>query len=134
MGKKKIGNKVANWVESQKDIAEEMGVTVPTINSMLNGKMKFPLTRFIQIVYLLNPPQNEVNEVTNIYLGELGIPENSIIITHTNTAENGTNNISISSNGQNGSGKLPRLIDAIMDSDLSDEVKVKVYHIIKSIK
>lgn len=131
---KKIGRKVANWVDSQKDIAEEMGVSVPTVNSMLNGKMKFPLTRFIQIVHILNPPQEEVNDVFNLYLEELGIPENSIVITNTNKSENGSNNISIAPNGQNGSGRLPRLIDAIMDSDLSDEVKVKVYHIIKSIK
>jgi hypothetical protein len=125
----RISKKVAAWVDSQKEIAEEIGVSVPSVHSMLTGKIKLPIGRFLQIIHFLNPPQEEVTEVFNLYLEDLGLPENCITIKHSNTAETGSNNLSISSNS-----KIPRIIDAVMDSDIPDDVKVKVYKIIKSIK
>ena len=46
-----VGKKVAKWIDSQKEIAEEIGVSSPSIHSMLSGKIKLPLGRFLQIVY-----------------------------------------------------------------------------------
>lgn len=125
---KNIGKKVAHWVDSQKEIAENIGISSPSMHSMLTGKMKLPLTRFLQIIFYLNPPQEEVNEIFNFYLKDLDIPENSITLSNSDTNNTGKNEISLSS-----CNKINKIIDAVMEADLDNDSKVKVYNIIKSV-
>lgn len=122
-----IGKKVANWVDSQKEIAEEIGVSSPSMHSMLTGKIKLPLPRFLQIMYHLNPPQDEVQEIFNLYLKELDLPADGIIIRHKEESTDPEVSITFDS-------RVARITDAVMESDLSDEAKVKVFKIIKNTK
>ena len=124
-----IGKKVAQWVDSQTGIAENIGVSSASIHSMLTGKIRLPLPRFLQIIYHLNPPQSEVDEIFNMYLADLDLPENALRIAHKDPGEAGKNDVSISFDTRVG-----RIIDAVMSSDLDDAAKVKVYNIIKSVK
>lgn len=127
---KTVGRKISKWVDSQKEIAEEIGMSPSSINSMLKGKIKLPLSRFLQIAYYLNPPKEEVAEVFNLYLEELELPPDAFILVHKETGESGTTEISLSSANT----KLHKIMDAVMDSDLNDEAKVKVYKIIQQFK
>lgn len=122
-----IGKKVANWVDSQKEIAEEIGVSSPSMHSMLTGKIKLPLPRFLQIMYHLNPPQDEVQEIFNLYLKELDLPPDGITIRH--KVESNDPEVSITFDT-----RIARITDAVIESDLADEAKVKVLKIIKSTK
>jgi hypothetical protein len=122
-----IGKKVANWVDSQKEIAEEIGVSSPSMHSMLTGKIKLPLPRFLQIMYHLNPPQDEVQEIFNLYLKELDLPPDGITIRH--KVESSDPEVSITFDT-----RIARITDAVIESDLTDEAKVKVLKIIKSTK
>jgi predicted XRE-type DNA-binding protein len=122
-----IGKKVAQWVDSQKEIAAEIGVSSPSIHSMLTGKIKLPITRFLQIIYHLNPPQNEVQEIFNMYLKELDLPGDGILIRH--REETADNEVSICFDT-----RIARITDAVMESDIPDEAKIKVYKIIKNTK
>lgn len=124
-----IGKKVAQWVDSQSAIAEEIGVTSASMHSMLTGKIKFPLPRFLQVIYYLNPPADEVDEIFNLYLADLNMPENALKLFHSEAGAAGANDVSISFDG-----RVNRIIDAVMSSDLDDAAKVKVYNIIKSVK
>lgn len=125
-----IGRKISKWVDSQKEIAEEIGMSPSSINSMLKGKMRLPLSRFLQIAYYLNPPKEEVAEVFNLYLEELELPPDAFTLVHKDTVGAGTGEISLSSANT----KLHKIMDAVMDSDLNDEAKVKVYKIIQQFK
>jgi hypothetical protein len=122
-----VGKKVANWVDSQKEIAEEIGISTPSMNSMLTGKIRLPLPRFLQIIYHLNPPCNEVQDIFNLYLKELDLPPDGITIRH--KEENTDQDISISFDT-----RITRIIDAVMASDIPDGAKIKVYNIIKNTK
>jgi hypothetical protein len=122
-----IGKKVANWVDSQKEIAEEIGISSPSMHSMLIGKIKLPLPRFLQIMYHLNPPQDEVQEIFNLYLKELDLPPDGITIRH--KVESSDPEVSITFDT-----RIARITDAVIESDLTDEAKVKVLKIIKSTK
>jgi transcriptional regulator with XRE-family HTH domain len=125
----KKGKKIAELIDSKKEIAEEMGISQAAISSMLTGKMAIPLNRFIQMVYFINPPQENVNEIFDMYLEELGLPEGCLIITHKELAQSEGSNLSIP-----GCNRVSRIIDVIMSSDLPDAAKVKVYNIIKQTK
>ena len=124
-----VGKKIAKWVDSQKGVAEEIGVSVSSMNSMLTGKMKLPLPRFLQIAYHLNPPQEEISEIFNLYLEDLELPLDGLKLIHKEVTEAGKGEVSISVDN-----KINKIIDAVMTSDLSDEAKVKVYNIVKSVK
>ena len=120
-----IGKRVAQWVDSQKEIAEEIGVSSPSIHSMLTGKIRLPLTRFLQIIYHLNPPQGEVQEIFNMYLKELDLPPDGIIIRHKD--ESADQEVSISFDS-----RIARITDEVMASDIPDAAKIRVYNIIKN--
>ena len=120
-----IGKRVAQWVDSQKEIAEEIGVSSPSIHSMLTGKIRLPLTRFLQIIYHLNPPQGEVQEIFNMYLKELDLPPDGIIIKHKD--ESADQEVSISFDS-----RIARITDEVMGSDIPDSAKIRVYNIIKN--
>lgn len=122
-----IGKKVSQWVDSQKEIAEEIGVSSPSIHSMLTGKIKLPLPRFLQIIYHLNPPQQEVQEIFNMYLKELDLPADGIVIRHKEEANDPDVSITFDT-------RIARITDAVMESDIPDDAKIKVYRIIKNTK
>lgn len=116
----KVGQLVAKWVESQKDFAAEIGISESTASQMLTGKIKFPMPRFVQAVHLLNPKQDEINHAFNIYLSRLDLPAGSMIL---QTAKSVNQTISSEK-------KIDNILKAIMESDLDDPVKVKLYNII----
>lgn len=122
---RRVSKKAARLVQSQKELAEKMGISSASISTMLNGKVKLPLTRFLQMMYHLNPAQDEVNDIFNIYLENLNIPHNALQLRHRDhlTAGNGG---SIS-----GDKKIEKILEEIMFADIPDEIKVKVYQIIK---
>ena len=123
-----IGKKVSQWVNSQKEIADEIGISTPSMNSMLTGKIKLPLPRFLQIIYHLNPPQEEVQDIFNLYLKELDLPADGITIRHREEVANQDVSISFDT-------RIARIIDAVMASeDIPDGAKIKVYNIIKNTK
>jgi hypothetical protein len=128
----RIGKKVAKWVDSQKEFAEEIGISSTAANSMLTGRAKFPLPRFLQTIYYLNPPQEEVTEVFNLYLEDLNLPPDSLKILHGDVANSGQSGVSISSTAKINN-TINKITDAVMSSKLSAESKVEVYNIIKSI-
>ena len=128
----RIGKKVANWVDSQKEVAEEIGISAPSMHSMLTGKMKLPLNRFLQIIYYLNPPQNEVDEIFDMYLEEMDIPNGAIKISHKEIDQSGNGDISIHHHHHDN--RLQKLADDVMSSDLDDGAKVKVYQMIQKVR
>ena len=128
----RIGKKVAKWVDSQKEFAEEIGISSTAANSMLTGRAKFPLPRFLQTIYYLNPPQEEVTEVFNLYLEDLNLPPDSLKILHGDVANSGQSGVSISSTAKLNN-TINKITDAVMSSKLPAESKVEVYNIIKSI-
>jgi hypothetical protein len=148
----KIGKKVSMWVISQTDLAKALGMTSPSINSMLNGKKRLPFNRFLQIVHQLNPPQNEVDEVFNLYLNKFELPVNSFRIrknVDTVQVQQQKNKPMAIENKpmaiENVVEVAPivnpvdinvvsAIIDAVMASDIDDTAKVKVYNIAKEIK
>ena len=128
----RIGKKVANWVDSQKEFAEEIGISSTAASSMLNGRAKFPLPRFLQTIYYLNPPQEEVADVFNMYLEDLNLPPDSLKILHGDTVNCGQGGVSLScTNKLNGT--INKITDEVMASSLSAEAKVEVYNIIKNV-
>jgi hypothetical protein len=120
----KVGQIVANWVESQRDFANGVGISDSTASQMLTGKIKFPMPRFVQAVYYLNPPQDEINHAFNIYLSRMDIPAGSIIL---QTEKSIKQSVPAEK-------KIDNILQEVMDSDLSPEVKIKVDQIIKSKK
>lgn len=133
----KIAKKVSQWVISQTELAKALGMASPSINSMLNGKKNLPLNRFLQIVHELNPPQNEVDEVFNLYLNKFDLPVNSFRI---------RKNVDVVQQPENKPMEaapivnpvdidvVSAIIDAVMASDIDDTAKVKVYNIAKEVK
>lgn len=124
----KIGKKVALWIDSQTDVAEALGITPASLHTMLNGRLRLPLKRFTQIVYHVNPPQPEVDEVFNLYLEDLDIPENSMRLIRANSGAPGA--------ALEGSvirdAKIAKITEQMMGSSIPAEAKVKIYNIIQS--
>lgn len=120
----KVGQVVNQWVESQKDLAEAVGISAPTMNQMLKGKIKFPILRFIQAIYYLNPPQEQINKAFNIYLSRLDLPQDSVVISTAQSLQDETSEHT----------KIEKILDDIMKSDLDPAVKVKIYNIINNNK
>jgi transcriptional regulator with XRE-family HTH domain len=116
----KVGPIVAKWVESQRDLAAEIGISESTMSQMLTGKIKFPMPRFVQVAYHLNPQQDEINHAFNIYLSRLDMPANSMIL---QTAKSVNQTVSSEK-------KIDNILQSIMASDLDPAVKVKIYNII----
>ena len=122
---RRVSKKTARLVKSQKELAEKMGVTSSCVSTMLAGKAKLPLARFLQIMYHLNPDQDEVNDIFNIYLENLNIPHNALQLRHRDHLTAG------SSGSLSGDKKIEKILEEIMFADIPDEIKVKVYQIIK---
>lgn len=124
----KIGKKVANWVESLTDVADALGITPASLHTMLNGRLRLPLKRFTQIVYHTNPPQPEVDEILNMYLEDLNIPENSMRLIRANSGVPGS--------ALEGSvirdAKIVKITEQMMSSSIPADAKVKIYSIIQS--
>lgn len=125
----KIGKKISKWVDSQAEIAEEIGVSPATISRAIRGEFKMRMGRFVQIVHYLNPPQSEVDEIFDLYLEDLGIPAGAMRLSTVNS-KNDVAEVSIS----HCSSRINKIIEAVMASDIEDSAKVKVYNIIQSTK
>ena len=124
----KIGKKVAQWIGSQTDVAEALGITPASLHTMLNGRLRLPLKRFTQIVYHVNPPQPEVDEVFNLYLEDLDIPEGSMRLIRANSGVPG----STLEGSVIRDAKIAKITEQMMGSSITAEAKVKIYSIIQS--
>jgi predicted transcriptional regulator len=123
----KIGKRVAKWVDSQTEIAEEIGVSPSAISKVVTGKARLRLARFVQIVYALNPPQEEIDEIFNLYLDDLGIPHHAMKLLHSDSEHSGDMDLSLSQTES----RITKIINLVMASDIDDSAKVKVYNIIQ---
>ena len=123
---RKIGPKIANWVGNQRETAEIIGVAPSSLHQMLAGKIRLPLLRFLQIMYYLNPPTQEVDEVFNLFLAKVDLPPNSLRIVR------GDEDVPAAKPGKKA--EVDAIVDAVMASDIDDGAKVKVYNIIKNIR
>lgn len=139
----KIAKKVSQWVISQTELAKALGMASPSINSMLNGKKNLPLNRFLQIVHELNPPQNEVDEVFNLYLNKFDLPVNSFRIRkNVDMVQQPENKPMAIENAVEAAPMVnsadtdvvSAIIDAVMAADIDDAAKVKLYNIAKEIQ
>ena len=119
----KIGPKIANWVGNQAETAAKIGISSTSLNQMLAGKIHFPMPRFLQIMYYLNPPQEEVDEIFDLFLAKVDLPPHALRITQGDEAPEPLKK-----------SETDAIIDAVMASDIDDSAKVKVYNIIKSIR
>lgn len=115
----KVGHVVSKWVNTQKEFAQELGVSDATLSLMLNGKQKYPMHRFIQTVFLLRPPQKEINKAFNIYLSRLDLPHDSVLL-----------QLPAEQPEPSAAEKIDNILKAVMASDLDPAVKVKIYNII----
>lgn len=122
---KKIGPKIANWVENQSELAALMGVATPSLNQMLAGRIRLPLLRFLQVIYYLNKEEAEANEVFNLFLAKVDLPPDSLRIVR-------GDNVSPSKPVKKT--EVDAIVDAVMAADIDDTAKVKVYNIIKNIR
>jgi hypothetical protein len=76
-----ISKSVANWIDNQKEVAERLSVTQAAMSKMLSAAVALPLNRFLQIVHILKPPKDEVDKVFAMYLADLGIsPDDMVLI------------------------------------------------------
>ena len=123
---RKIGPQIAKWVENQQETAEMMGISPASLNQMLSGKIRLPLPRFLQIMYYRNPQQIEVNDIFNQFLAKVDLPPNSLRIVP------GDEDIPAAKPVKKT--EIDAIVDAVMDSDIDDAAKVKVYNIIKNIR
>lgn len=125
----KIGKKIAEWIDSQRQVAQEAGITPSAISSYVTGKRQLPLYRFLQIVNTVKPPQEDVDDIFNFYLEDLGIPSSAIRLLCAGSE--------IPGSPVEGTvirdARIAKITELVMDSDkLSAEAKVIVYNIIQS--
>lgn len=124
----KIGKKVAEWIDNKSKLAKETGITPAALSCFISGQRRLPLNRFIQIVYQAKPAQEDVDEIFNIYLDFLGIPEDSLRLLQAGTKLPGS--------PPEGSvirdARIAKITEQIMSSDIVAEAKVKIYNIIQS--
>ena len=118
----KVCKFVTKWVNSQRDFAQQMGLTESSISQMLTGKTKFPIPRFLQTIYYLRPPQEEINKAFNIYLGRLDLPADSLALHLAKELPENTGD------------ETDQILNAVMNSDLDATVKVKIYNILSKRK
>ena len=69
---------VSGWIDQQKKTAKDLGISAPSLNQMLKGVCGIPMSRFLQLVYYLRPPQDEVERAFSLYLQEMNQPEGSL--------------------------------------------------------
>ena len=72
---------VSGWIDQQNKTAKDLGISAPSLNQMLKGVCGIPISRFLQLVYYLRPPQNEVDRAFGLYLQELNLPEDGLRLT-----------------------------------------------------
>ena len=124
----KIGRKVAKWIDNQSKLAQELGINSAAISCFISGKRQLPLNRFIQIINTQKPPQEDIDEIFNLYLEDLGIPDNAIRLIRAGSGVPGA--------PPEGSvirdARIAKTTSLIMGSDLDSETKVKVYEIVQS--
>lgn len=121
----KVGPLVTNWVSSQRELAQALGVADSSLSLMLSGKQKFPMPRFVQTVYHLRPPQQEVDKAFNIYLSRLDLPQDSVELRLPGRLPEPA-----TAPEPSAAEKIDSIIKAVMNSDLDDSAKVKIYNII----
>ena len=127
----KIGKKVAKWVDSQTKAAEEIGCSLSTINRVVRGRGRMRLAIFLQIVHFFTPPQEEVDEIFDLYLEDLNIPTGALrLLRNDGSSQECDSELSFSQCDP----RINRIINAVMSSDIDDSAKVKVYNIIQSTK
>lgn len=125
----KIGKRVAEWIDSQTKIAQEMGIGLSSISSYMSGQRKLPLNRFIQIVHNAQPPQDDIDDIFNMYLGDLGIPDNAIRLLRAGAEVPG----SPIEGAVIRDARIAKITELVMASeDIPAEAKVTVYNIIQS--
>jgi transcriptional regulator with XRE-family HTH domain len=125
----KIGRRVAKWIDSQTQIAQEMGIASSAISSYISGKRQLPLPRFLQIVHNAKPPQDDIDDIFNMYLGDLGIPDGAIRLLRAGA--------DIPGSPVEGTvirdARIAKITELVMASeDIPAEAKVAVYNIIQS--
>ena len=125
----KIACRVAKWVDSQTQLAQEMGIGLSTINSYMNGQRRLPLSRFIQIVHQAKPPQEDVDDIFNMYLEDLGLPTGAVRLLRAGAEVPG----SPVEGAVLRDARIAKITELVMASeDISAEAKVAVYNIIQS--
>lgn len=80
---------IGGWIPQQNETARKLGMTPSGLNQMLSGVSLFPFTRFLQLVNLLKPEQDQVDKVFELYLEDLGIPHNvmRLVVTGAKTGD-----------------------------------------------
>ena len=77
-----VGSIVKQWISeseyNQKDLAEKAGISPASLCKFLSADSDLPFPRFLQIVSILRPPQNEIDLAFENYLDELNIPHGVI--------------------------------------------------------
>ena len=83
---KRIGNKVkaamkrARVEMTQRKLASELGITEVTISQMLSGVAPLPLERFFQMVAILKPTREDVNEIFRLYQEKFSFPDDAFAL------------------------------------------------------
>ena len=126
----KIGKRIAQWIDSQTQFAQETGIAPSAISSYVTGKRQLPLYRFLQIVNTVKPPQDDVDDIFNFYLEDLGIPCNAIRLLCAGSEVPG----SPIEGAVIRDARIAKIIELVMDSDIDSDAKVKVFNIIRSTK
>lgn len=125
----KIGKKVAQWIDSQAQLAQEMGIAPSAISSYISGKRQLPLPRFLQIVHNAKPPQDDIDDIFNMYLEDAGIPHGAIRLLLAGSEIPGAPPIGSVIRDA----RIAKVTSLIMSSSsIEPETKIKLYEIIQS--
>ncbi len=55
----------------QKDVAEFLGIKPPSLSQMLNGRIPFPLDKFLKVISLASPSNKNLEELKKLYFGSM---------------------------------------------------------------
>ena len=125
----KIGREVAKWIDSQTQIAQEMGIASSAISSYISGKRQLPLPRFLQIVHNAQPPQDDIDDIFNMYLEDAGIPHGALRLLRAGSEVPG----SPVEGAVMRDARIAKITELVMASEEIDPAaKVAVYNIIQS--
>ncbi len=73
--KQKTGLLIKDLLKSkklkQKDVAEFLGIKPPSLSQMLNGRIPFPLDKFLKIISLVSPGSKTLEELKKLYFGSM---------------------------------------------------------------